>query len=391
MQRTVFILVLLLVVGAFGSCNDSDGDSASPVLESFTVKVGSETVEAAIDHRSRSVSLAGIPDGMLITGVSYGLSAGAAIYPAPEYWIGRWEKQMRLLLRKDGAGCLYSVVLADYIDPDEPPAAVKYAENLQYVIADIKQGFIRNSVQSEIAVANYLKGFRAMKVNGVRVPIFPKGYEPNTRMLDYFIEEAVKAGFKVFANPAQHSGGKRIATGNFESVDGNVLDDAAATRRLIDAVKEYSMRHKFTWISPFNEDNKVGVTWSAAQIDEIYGSLHGAVNGAVLVGPCAWGIDASIDVITKTALLDYVSVSTTHNLGFDHALWPKFITLSGRLPVWDSEATDNVVDSKESRLKVAVESGVQGVVLYNAWIGIDPGSGAVSAANRAMMAIYLDE
>ena len=47
-------------------------------------------------------------------------------------------------------------------------------------------------------------------------------------------------------------------------------------------------------------DGKPGGSWSAAQINTIYASLKGNLNGAELIGHCSWGVPAGIEVIKNT-------------------------------------------------------------------------------------------
>ena len=62
---------------------------------------------------------------------------------------------------------------------------------------------------------------------------------------------------------------------------------------------------------------------------------------------------------------------------------------AGKLPVWDSEATNNDVDGKGSRLIAAIDAGVNGVVLYNVWSNVSLTIGSVNAGGLAMQSLYL--
>ena len=70
-----------------------------------------------------------------------------------------------------------------------------YRKKLVYVIGDTKQGFIHNKITSRVQADNLLKGFHAMKVNGIRVPIFAAGLTPDRNIYDYFIRQAMAQGF----------------------------------------------------------------------------------------------------------------------------------------------------------------------------------------------------
>ena len=267
-----------------------------------------------------------------------------------------------------------------------------YRKKLVYVIGDTKQGFIHNKITSRVQADNLLKGFHAMKVNGIRVPIFAAGLTPDRNIYDYFIRQAMAQGFLLFANPAEGNGGQQIANGVLGEKDGGstpVIDNPVKTLNLINRIKQFSAEYACTWIDPFNEDGKPGSIWSKDQIDLLYKSLKDELNGAELVGPCTWGITAGISVLNKTDILKYVTIATTHNLKFEHDLWPKFIAAAGKLPVWDSEATNNNKDGKGSRLVAAIESGVQGVVLYNSYLAINISNGSLSEDGKALQACFL--
>ncbi|MCX6309217.1 MAG: T9SS type A sorting domain-containing protein [Bacteroidia bacterium] len=268
-----------------------------------------------------------------------------------------------------------------------------YANKLVDVIADTKQGFIQYKLTTQVQIDNLLKGFATMKVTGIRVPIFANDAFQNHEMLDYLISQAKSKGFKIFANPTNGGGGTRIAQGIIPG-DGreptSVLNDPVMTQNLIDRIKSFAATYQIDWIDPFNEDGRVGTTWSKSQINSIYSTLKDNVNGAALIGPCTWGITAGRDVLNNTDVLNYVSIATTHNLDFEHTLWPKFIAEAKGLPVWDSEATNNDLNGQGSRLIAAVDSGVNGVVLYNCWSNISLTNGSVNADGKALMAIYLN-
>ncbi|MCG8699073.1 MAG: hypothetical protein MI922_13545, partial [Bacteroidales bacterium] len=234
--------------------------------------------------------------------------------------------------------------------------AGKYAGNLKHVIADVQIGLLDKKINSKKHVDNLLKGFQEMQVNGLRFPIYAENNRYND-IHDYFFNEAKKKGFKIFGNPVLHLGGKRIANGiqfdihNQPSVKGK----PEKTQRLINEVKAYANNYKCDWISPFCEDDKTGKTWTKDQINKIFNDLHGNINGAKLIGPCCWGIPASIDVLNKTSIRNKISVATTHNLGWNHDKWPDFIKAAKGKEVWDSETNYNPNHSsgKETRIKVA--------------------------------------
>ncbi|EOR95085.1 hypothetical protein ADIARSV_1740 [Arcticibacter svalbardensis MN12-7] len=270
-------------------------------------------------------------------------------------------------------------------------AASIYTSNMSYVLGDVKQAFIQNKITTTAQADNLIIGFKTMKVNGIRMPIYPTGANPNVTMYDYFYNKAIAAGFKIFANPAQSSGGKHIACGSLTE-DCTTLNVTAKTIALVNAIKAYATSYKCTWINPFNEDGSPGDIWSSSQMNTIYSSLKGKVNGAGLIGPDVWGIPGSISVLNSTAIENSIVIASTHNLGFNHTLWPSFKTLAAvaNLPVWDSEVNDNDVYGTGSRLDAALAISVNGLVLYDSWRSISLTNGCVNSAGQVMMDKYLN-
>ncbi len=269
-----------------------------------------------------------------------------------------------------------------------------YVNDMDYMIADVKQAFIQDKISTDAQVENLLKGLKKMKVNGIRVPIFAESYYPNKAILKKFITRANEQGFALFANPVGTSGAQRTANnayGDDDPKNVSVLNNQAKTAYYIGVLKAYAQEFQCKWISPFNEDGKPGGSWSAAQINTIYASLKGNLNGAELIGHCSWGVPAGIEVIKNTNILNYVSVSTTHNLGFDHSSWREFIQLSRAkgLPVWDSECTDNAKDGNQPRMDAALEYGVNGIVMYDCWKAVDLNNGNVNDLGYRLMSKYL--
>jgi len=139
---------------------------------------------------------------------------------------------------------------------------------------------------------------------------------------------------------------------------------------LIRDVKAFSKRYRCDWINPLNEDGIDVGAFTSPQIQYIYQNLYRRVGGADLIGPCTWGIPAGIDMLKKTEMEDFITVATTHNLGFNHVKWEEFIALAKRrgLPVWDSEVNLNKkYPDKLHRFDAAMKAGVDGLVLYDSW------------------------
>ena len=260
---------------------------------------------------------------------------------------------------------------------------------MDYVIGDAKQAFIQNKLTNTSKVDNLLKGFKEMQCNGVRVPIFPTGLTPNVAMLEYFMEKATEMGFEIFANPEQGGGGSRVANESWTS--GGVKDNPLKTQILIDRVLQFDKMYPCKWINPFNEDAKTGSMWLAEQMNTLYSSVKTNVVNAEVIGSWAWGLTASIDVFEKTNMKDYITDSTSHNLGFTHSKWAHFIEIShaAGLPVWDSEVNHSrKYADKSTRLEAAIQYGVDGLVLYNTWENIDLTSGVVNNGGYTMMSLY---
>ena len=273
-----------------------------------------------------------------------------------------------MYFRIDFRGLLVVLMLWFFVATGTTRAADQYTGNLQHVLGDVKQGQIQNKLDTKQKIDNVLDGFERLGCDGVRITIFPEGTNPNPEMFDYLYKAAKKRGFKIFANPAEHSGGRRLALRRWELAP--VKDDLQATRVLIKRVQTFAKQYPCDWINPFNEDGKSGAAFSGPQIQYIYEKLHRRVGGAKLIGPCTWGIPAAVDVLKKTDIEKYITVATTHNLGFNHEKWNEFIGLakSKRLPVWDSEVnTNKKFPDKPNRLTAALKAGVDGLVLYDSW------------------------
>lgn len=263
-----------------------------------------------------------------------------------------------------------------------------YLNNLKTMVGDLKQAQIRNLLTSKSQVDYLLLGMREARMMGVRINIFGDGQNPNEEMYDYFYEQAVHRGFKIFANPAEWAGGQRIACEKFDTPFCDVTDIPEKTQILINRVKEFASQYKCEWINAFNEDGAPDGAWSTAQFNEIYSSLYGNLNGAKLIGPCTWGIPAGINALNKTDIKDYVAVATTHNLGFNHDKWDDFIAAAGDLPVWDSETNANDKYGTGTRIEVAVAAGVDGMVFYDNWRNVNLSDGTLSSNGLRIRDVY---
>lgn len=255
---------------------------------------------------------------------------------------------------------------------------LEFKGNLDIVLGDVKQAQILNSLSTTTQVENLLNGFETLGVQGIRITIFPEGENPNEEIFDYLYTRAKAKGFKIMANPALWEGAQRIANKvlhgtivdptNQGSVGPSVLNNDEATNIVIARIKEFAQDYEVDWITPFNEDGRPNSTWSVSQINKIYSELYGNINGADLIGPCTWGVPSGTLMLTQTDILQYITVASSHNLGFNHENWPAFISAAGDLPVWDSEVNNNAaVANKATRIDAAISIGVNGLVLYDSW------------------------
>jgi hypothetical protein len=259
-----------------------------------------------------------------------------------------------------------------------------YVGNLENVLGDVKQAQITDALTTTTEVDNILDGFEEMGVNGLRIAIFADGFNPNETMYDYLHSEAVSRGFKIFANPAQGTGGARIASGMLNGTVPSVKNSTAAPA-LIASIKAFAQDYQCDWINPFNEDSRPGTVWWIGQINNIYSGLYGQLNSADLIGSCDWGIEAGLLSLQETTMKNYISIAGTHNLGFQHSLWPDYIAEAGNLPVWDSETNNNVkTTGVATRIDAAISAGVDGLVLYNSWNTISQSTGALNTAGQIL-------
>ena len=253
-----------------------------------------------------------------------------------------------------------------------------------------------------------------MKVNGIRLPIFPAGWDYNEDIMQYFFTQAKAQGFLIYANPAQDSGARRIASGTLLSA--NLIatnNNATATATVISTVSQFALDYPgLKWINPFNEDGRPGGAWTAAQINAIYSGVKANMesyftagqipNVPELIGPCSWGIPASIDMLNNSNIGEYITVASSHNLGSNDSSWSTFITaannnttggVSNPLPVWDSEVNNSIGrdGGTTTRIDAAIANNVDGLVIYNSGNNIFKDSGALTSLNEIYMSKYLKE
>ncbi|MBJ6367014.1 hypothetical protein [Snuella sedimenti] len=276
-----------------------------------------------------------------------------------------------------------------------------YRGNLKDVFGDVKQAQISNSISTTAHVENLLEGFKTLGVNGIRITIFPEGENPNEEIFDYLYTRAKSKGFKIMANPALWDGAVRIANkvlhgtridfNNQKDIGPNsTLGNDEATNIVIKRIKAFANKYKVDLITPFNEDGAPGSKWSVEQMNKIYRELHNNINGAELMGPCTWGIPGGTKVLRETNILQYISIASTHNLGFNHKAWSDFQNLAGDLPVWDSEVNYTVKFSgKDTRIDAALKVGVDGLVLYDSWKYISLKDGSINKAGNNVKAKIL--
>lgn len=189
----------------------------------------------------------------------------------------------------------------------------------------------------------------------------------------------------IFANPAQSSGGQKIANGSL-ALGPTPKDTGGSVIRLFNRMREFSNDYPCDWVCPFNEDGAPNAAWSVAQMNTLFALLPRNVNGAKVVGSCVWGIPAAIRILEETAIGDMISVATTHNLGFNHSRWPEFAALASSygLEYWDSEANNYDRFGVGTRVDVAIDAGCSGLVLYDAWRTVDLNTGQLTDGGYAL-------
>jgi hypothetical protein len=270
-----------------------------------------------------------------------------------------------------------------------------YTNDMDYVIGDVKQAFIQNKITTEEQAQYLIQGLKNLGVNGIRVPIFATGFTPNKQMFDYFYNLAVAEGFPIFANPAQSSGGQRVACGMLNGTMCDVENDNTKTATLITTIETFANDYPCKWINPFNEDGRPGQAWSLSQINIIYDYLKNNINGGELIGSGTWGLPAAIINMNNTNIKNNITVATSHNLGYNHEDWDDFIAVAdaANLPVWDSEVNHNISESNNrgTRLEIAIAAKVDGLVMYNIWNTINLSNGSINNSGKVMMAMYLKE
>jgi hypothetical protein len=267
-----------------------------------------------------------------------------------------------------------------------------YAHQLTTVIGDVKQAQIFNKLLDKKQVDMVLQGFDKMKLSGVRIAIFPEVGNPNPEMFDYLYQKAVAMNFKIYANPAHFGGAKRIANGSLDDVTEELKGKPEKTQRLIKRLKDFARKYPCAWMSPFNEDGPVDKVWGLNQTNEIYKSCKGELNGALLLGPDCFALPKAISYLKKTNILEHIDVAASHNLGFHHKSWAAFIEIAKKnhLDVWDSETNHRKkFPNKATRIRAAIDAGVNGLVLYNSWNGIDLKDGSLLPSSKELMDIYL--
>src|SRR5690606_11580794 len=97
----------------------------------------------------------------------------------------------------------------ELIEPN-PVYEKKYKGNLEIVLGDIKQAFGKERLATEEQIDTLVKGFKGgFKVDGVRIPIFPRGTMKQEQqvLLHYFVNKCKAEGLQLFANPMNAGGG----------------------------------------------------------------------------------------------------------------------------------------------------------------------------------------
>src|SRR5690606_41252488 len=113
------------------------------------------------------------------------------------------------LLKKISLVIVFPVILFSCssleMEPVEQDQVEKeYKGNLDIVLGDIKRAFGQERLTTNAQLDNLVHGFKyGFKVDGVRIPIFPRGtMKPEQRvLLHYFVAKCKTEGLQLFANP----------------------------------------------------------------------------------------------------------------------------------------------------------------------------------------------
>lgn len=259
---------------------------------------------------------------------------------------------------------------------------VNYRKNVKVVLADFKQLIIKGTIKKNNIdqMKKLLDAYKKLKVQGVRVPIFPdvNSTQALRDATDEVIKQARAKNFKVYANPAEWQGGRRIANKIWQNsphdVGPSVNSKPDKRDVLINRIVDFARTRDIHWISPFNEDALGGSNWAKAQTSKIFeridkadGNQNKKVHGVTLMGPDSKNIDAAINMIDQTDVEKYANSIVCHNLGFRHDDWSTMQTKAGNKWIWDSETYFGRKDGpgNKERIQAAVDENVEGLIIYN--------------------------
>jgi len=248
--------------------------------------------------------------------------------------------------------------------PVQSAAQTMYRGSLKWYIADLKTSFPEHtkfySPQTALTEANYrivLDGLKNnVKVNGVRLPIFPTEPDPASYAPLYknIFAYARSIGLVIYASPL--SVGKADYSG---------WSDAQYARWLADYANYYAP----DFLSPYNESSA-----SDQEIVSVVGQLRAMLKvRTLLVGPDRQHLDGSLRALTKDngTILSTFDIISSHNAGKDDsptaANWSALVQMAARYgkPAWSSENPREWEASEGMPgLSDAVAGGVQGLVIW---------------------------
>lgn len=132
--KFVFLFALLSISMSHVCCSN-DGKMKSEVsLESFTVWLGEQKIDAIIDNEQQKIVIDGIKDGNQITKIEYALPFGVTLYPEPHAYLNNWKKEISFIARTTDNQKLYTVILKDYEKPLNNALRINLNERKQQVI-----------------------------------------------------------------------------------------------------------------------------------------------------------------------------------------------------------------------------------------------------------------
>jgi hypothetical protein len=243
-------------------------------------------------------------------------------------------------------------------------------------ICDIKNPLASPDAGSDpgngfLTADNYVTVLDAMKASlgctAIRVFIDVTNGTPPAQYSDLYkdvLQHArVDLGLRIFANP--------LGFGAFAAGYGTATSEAAYDVTYANVIIAYANYFQPDFLGPFNESG-----FDASDIGTILGSVRaGLTYRPLLVGPDMQMVAASLKLATTDpTLAASFDIFGSHNANDDDAAtasaWNALVTAVPR-PVWSDEnprpLDDETADGVDIGVSAAVDGGVHGVVLYEAY------------------------